>query len=83
MQISLTNPELQRFIDEKVKAGEFSSPGEVIEAGLARMMLDADFDELDQRDIEVIRKSLHEFTRGEARDWKQCSVELRDKYLPK
>ncbi|MDB5290496.1 MAG: hypothetical protein JWL69_1737 [Phycisphaerales bacterium] len=39
MQISLTRPDM-KFIDEQVKAGHFSTPAEVVEAGVARLMLD-------------------------------------------
>jgi putative addiction module CopG family antidote len=35
MNITLS-PELQKFVEEKVKAGEFQSAAQVVEAGLAR-----------------------------------------------
>jgi hypothetical protein len=34
------DPILQRFIEKQVKAGCFNTPTEVVEAGLARLMLD-------------------------------------------
>jgi hypothetical protein len=49
IQISVEKPEIQEFIEEQVKAGRFSSPTEVIEAGIARLMLDPMGDELDAR----------------------------------
>ena len=39
MKILLEKPELEKFIDEKVRSGSFGSAEEVIEAGLARLKL--------------------------------------------
>ena len=80
MDFSLSKPMLERFITDEVKAGHFSSPLEVVEAALARLMLDADFSELDRQDIEDIRISLEQMERGEVIDWKTASAELRKKY---
>jgi Arc/MetJ-type ribon-helix-helix transcriptional regulator len=83
MQISLDKPELEKFIHEKVRAGDFASPSEVVEAGLARLMLDSKRDELDAQDIADIRESLDQMKRGEVLDWKKESAELRAKRAPK
>ena len=40
MQVSLT-PELEAFVDQKVKSGNFSNPNEVIQKGL-RLLMDMD-----------------------------------------
>jgi len=37
-------PELQRFVEEKIRAGEYASTQEVVEAGIARLMLDQEGD---------------------------------------
>jgi putative addiction module CopG family antidote len=79
MNVAL-NPELERFIDEQVKAGRFASPAEVLEAGLARLMLDPP-DELDEEDLAAIDESEAQIARGEDLDWKEVSSELRRKYL--
>jgi Arc/MetJ-type ribon-helix-helix transcriptional regulator len=81
MNVSLTKPEFEQFINEQVRSGHFSSPGEVIEAGLARLMLDAEFVPLDDADRAAIRESEVQITRGEDLDWKQVSASLRSKYL--
>ena len=47
MDITLTKPELERFVDEQVRAGHFSSPADIVEASLARLMLDPAPEELD------------------------------------
>jgi putative addiction module CopG family antidote len=73
-------PELERFIDEQVKAGRFESPAEVLEAGLARLMLDPP-DELDEEDLAAIDESEAQIARGEDLDWKEVSAQLRRKYL--
>jgi putative addiction module CopG family antidote len=79
MQVALS-PELERFVEEQVKAGRFASPAEVVEAGLARLMLDRP-DELDAEDLAAIEESEAQIARGEDMDWKEVSKELRRKYL--
>jgi len=80
MNVSL-KPELERFVEEQVKAGRFSSPAEVLEAGLARLMLDPLPDELDAEDLAAIAESEEQIARGEDLDWKEVSKELRRRYL--
>jgi putative addiction module CopG family antidote len=79
MNVAL-NPELERFVEEQVKAGRFASPAEVLEAGLARLMLDPP-DELDDEDFAAIEESEGQIARGEDLDWKEVSAQLRRKYL--
>jgi putative addiction module CopG family antidote len=79
MKVALS-PELERFVEEQVKAGRFASPAEVVEAGLARLMLDQP-DELDAEDLAAIEESEAQIARGEELDWKDVSKELRRKYL--
>jgi Arc/MetJ-type ribon-helix-helix transcriptional regulator len=84
MQIELTKSELQKFVDEQVKAGHFTSPAEVIEAGLARLMLDpGEEDELDAEAIASINRAEAEFERGEGRPLEDVVAELRRKYFGK
>ncbi len=82
MTLSL-NPELQRFVDEKVKAGEYASAAQVVEAGLARLMLDPPPEELDEQDLAQIRESFAQMRRGEVLDWAEFSTKLRERYLGK
>jgi putative addiction module CopG family antidote len=83
MQISLTKPELQRFVEEQVRKGGYSSAAEVIEAGLERLMLDVAPDELDDETIASIQRAEAEFERGEDRPFADVAAELRKKYLGK
>lgn len=74
-------PELKQFIDEQVQAGHFSSPAEVVEAGLARLMLDPEPDELDAGDLAAIEVSEQQIARGEDLDWREVREKLRSRYL--
>ncbi|MGB7158076.1 MAG: type II toxin-antitoxin system ParD family antitoxin [Tepidisphaeraceae bacterium] len=80
MQVSL-KPAIQRFIDEQVKAGRFANAEDVLEAGVARLMLDPAPDELDADDLATIAESEVQIRRGEALDWKDVSAQLRKEYL--
>jgi putative addiction module CopG family antidote len=79
MNVAL-KPELEKFVQDQVKAGRFASPAEVLEAGLARLMLDPP-DELDAADLAAIDESEEQIARGEDLDWKAASQELRRRYL--
>ncbi len=74
-------PELEKFVADQVKEGSFSSPSEVVEAGLARLMLDPELDELDARDVAELNESLGQMRRSEVVDWKELSARLRRKHL--
>ena len=82
MTISLS-PDLKKYVEEQVKAGRFASPEEVVEADLARLMLDPLPDEIDEDDVAAIEESESQIDRGEDLDWAQVSAELRNKYLGK
>ena len=80
MNVALT-PELERFVQDQVQSGRFASPEEVLEAGLARLMLDPAPDELDEEDLAAIQESEEQIARGEDMDWNEASAILRRKYL--
>ena len=81
VNISLQKPALEQFIQELVASGRFSSEAEVIEAGLARLMLDPAPDELDAQDRAAIAESETQIARGQDLDWHPISAALRRKYL--
>ena len=81
MNIQLTKPELKQFVDEQAKSGHFSSPAEVVEAGLARLMLDPQPEELDEDTLAAIDEAEAQYERGEGRPWEEVREELRTKYL--
>lgn len=80
MQLKL-KPAIQRFIDEQVKAGGFADAEAVLEAGVARLMLDPPPDDLDAEDLAAIAESDEQIRRGEVLDWKEVSAQLRKEYL--
>lgn len=79
MNVQLS-PALEKFVDDQVRQGHFSSASEVLEAGLARLMLDPEPDELDATDVAELRESLAQMRRGEVLDWKQYSAQVRARY---
>jgi len=83
MNIQLTKPELQKFVDDQVKSGHFASPEQVIEAGLARLMLDPIPEDLDEETLAAIERAGVEFERGEGRPFKEFAAEFRAKHFGK
>lgn len=83
MNIQLTKPELQKFIDEQVRSGQFSSPEQVIEAGLARLMLDPPPEDFDEETLAAIDRAEAQFERGEGRPFKEFAAEFRAKHFNK
>jgi Arc/MetJ-type ribon-helix-helix transcriptional regulator len=83
MQIELTKAELEKFIDEQVRLGHFSSVNEVVEAALARLMLDPEPDELDAETLASIERAEAEFERGEDRPFEEVAADLRRKHFGK
>ena len=81
MNVQLS-PALEKFVDDQVLQSRFSSASEVLEAGLARLMLDPEPDELDATDVAELRESLAQMRRGEVLDWKQYSAQVRARYKP-
>lgn len=80
MNVTL-KPELERFIEDQVNAGRFSSVADALEAGVARLMLDPPSDSLDGEDLAAIEVSEQQIARGEDVDWKEASATFRRRYL--
>lgn len=55
MNVTL-KPALQNFVDEQVRAGHFDSPQQVVEAAIARLMLDPADEELDAATLAAIER---------------------------
>ncbi len=72
-------PELQKFIDDEVKSGGFASAPEVIEAGLARLMLDPAPDEVDAATWAAIERAEAALDRGEGIPLDEAFARLRRK----
>jgi Arc/MetJ-type ribon-helix-helix transcriptional regulator len=83
MNIQEMSPELQRFVEELVRSGKFSSTTEVIEAGVSRLMIEEGGLELDEETWAAIDEAERQIERGEYRDFREVAAELRKKYLSK
>jgi Arc/MetJ-type ribon-helix-helix transcriptional regulator len=79
MNLSL-NADVQRFIEEKVRAGQFATPEDVVHTAIARLQSDEAI-ELDDDELAAIEEGLAQADRGEGRPWEQVREELRAKYL--
>jgi antitoxin ParD1/3/4 len=77
----ILKPDLEQFVAEQVSAGRYASTAEVLEAAVARLMLDPVGDELDEQDHRDIERGLNQMRRGQVVDWKSHSAQLRQKYL--
>jgi Arc/MetJ-type ribon-helix-helix transcriptional regulator len=82
MQIVLTKPEVEKFIDEQVQAGNFASAKELVEAAVTRFMDDS-ANVLDDDDMAAIAESEEQIRQGRVRPFKETAEELRRKYAAK
>jgi Arc/MetJ-type ribon-helix-helix transcriptional regulator len=80
MQVELTKPALAKFVDDKVKAGEFPSPEAVIEDALTRMMADEDAPLLSEEDERAIEEGDQAIDRGESVDFDTFAADMRRKF---
>jgi Arc/MetJ-type ribon-helix-helix transcriptional regulator len=80
MQVQLRRPELEKFIDDQVKAGYFPSPEAAVEAAVEHMMLDQGVDELDDETAAAINRAEEQIERGEGIDFRQFAAAMREKF---
>ena len=74
--------EAKRFIEESVRSGGYASAREVLEAGIARLMLDPT-PEIDDETSAEIDEGIAELDRGESIPWRDLRAELMSKHPPK
>jgi Arc/MetJ-type ribon-helix-helix transcriptional regulator len=79
MWITITDPESKQFINDQVEAGIFSTPQEVVEAAIERLMHNQS--KLTDEDIESIDKSESQIDRGECVDFDEFAAEVRKKHI--
>jgi Arc/MetJ-type ribon-helix-helix transcriptional regulator len=82
MEIVLNKPEVEKFIDEQVRSGNYASAKELVEAAVARFMDDSS-NELDDDDMAAIAESEEQIRHGRVRPFKEAAEELRRKYAAK
>jgi putative addiction module CopG family antidote len=82
MNLSL-DPEVWKFIEERVRAGQYATAEDVVREAIARLRSDEELaaEELDDETLAALAESDAQYERGEVRDWKDVSAELRAKYL--
>ena len=74
-------PELEHFVEEEVRAGNFASRDEVIEAAVARLMLDPQQRGLDRDTLDAIEEADAQIDRGEGIPLDEAFERLRSKHL--
>ena len=72
---------VEQFIEDQVRTGRFESAAELVEAAIARLMIDDPIDALTPQDIAAIEESDAQIALGQVRDFREVSAELRAKYL--
>lgn len=78
MQLQLTKPHLEKFIADKVEAGEFPSPEAVVEDAVTRMMEQEH--SLTDEDVKAINAAEEEIDRGDFVDFDVFAAEMRRKH---
>jgi len=64
-----------------VNEGHFASRAEVVEAAIARLMLDPQSDDLEADELLALKQSIEQMRRGEVLDWRAYSAKIRQQYL--
>jgi antitoxin ParD1/3/4 len=82
MQVRL-KPELRKFVEDEVRAGNFASADEVVEAALARLMLDPATDDADAQALAAIEEAEAQLDRGEGIPADEAFRRLREKHFGK
>ena len=78
-------PELAEFVQAQVRAGQYRSLEEAVNAAIARIQAEQDLlaGELDDEELAAIEKGLAQLNRGEGQPWEKVRDDLRAKYLDK
>jgi Arc/MetJ-type ribon-helix-helix transcriptional regulator len=78
MYVQLKKPELEKFIDDQVKAGRFATPEAAVEAAVQQMMIEQ-MRELDDETIDAINRAEEQIDRGQGVDFKKFAADMRKK----
>ena len=81
MQPASIKPDLERFIEQQIHTGSFSSREAVIEAALRGMMNEQEENTLTPEDLAAIEEAEGQIDRGEFVDFGQFASATRKKYL--
>lgn len=80
MQVTLTEPDLQKFIEEEVAAGRFPSAQALIEAAVARLMLEGADDQVDEETLAAIDEGNAQIDGGQGIDLDRFAADMRKKH---
>jgi Arc/MetJ-type ribon-helix-helix transcriptional regulator len=80
MQVQLNKPDLEKFIGEQVKAGNFPSADAAVEAAIERMRLDSQLGDLDDETAAAINRAEEQLDRGQGIDFQRFAAEMRKKF---
>ena len=75
MQVEF-RPEIEKYVEERVRSGEFPSAAAVLEEAVARMMSEEPVT-LTPEDVAAIAEADAEFERGEYEDFDTVAARLR------
>ena len=81
MQLELKKPELERFIDDQVKAGLFPDHQTAVEAAIEQMMQSQQETGLDDETVEAINRAEEQIDAGHGIDFKNFATEMRKKFV--
>jgi Arc/MetJ-type ribon-helix-helix transcriptional regulator len=76
MQLKLQKPELEEYLTEQVRRGNFPTPEAVVEDALRRVMRE----ELTDEDVAAIEESARQLDRGEGIDSRKVAARMRKMY---
>ncbi len=80
MQVIVSNPHLRHFIESQIKEGRFTTPSDVVEAALARLLQSETDAGLDNETHEKILRANAQIDRGDGRTFDNVAAELRSLY---
>ena len=78
MQVKLTKPEIERFITERVRAGDFPTAQAVVENAMTRMMQEKV--DMTDEDVDAIVQAEDQIDRGESVDFDSFTAKMRRKF---
>ena len=76
MEVTLSNPDLERFVLEQVKFGAFPSAEALLEEAVLRLMEDTS-SPLSAEETADLMEANAEIDRGEGADWEVVKAELK------
>ncbi len=80
MQIFVSKPHLEKYIESQINEGRFTTPTDVVEAALAQLMESDAEPELDEETCNKALRANAQIDRGEGRTLEAVATELRSRF---